>query len=628
MALGAAIYFTLPFEVAVPFAWLFAAISFFVGAFRRVAAPVRAIAFFIFGFVYSAAFTGFIATPIMPRNIHETSVVGNVHDIDYTSDKARIYLRVAADDIRAKGGNATVRLSVGRDDFDVNPGDTIRATVHLYRPTGADAPASFDYARWAYFNGISATGFISDYDVVSRAENTAVADLRDVIHRRADSFLTDALVLGYKNALDKETRQVWTAAGVAHIWSISGFHITLMSTWLFVVFFLICRSVPFITRRVPARIPATIFAWLGLSFYLFVSGAGVATVRAFVMASLVFGALIMGRGAISMRNIAIAFCAIFLVNPHLVMQAGFQLSFSAIFGLIWFWREFTFMPKNKFMAALYAAVMTSLVATIFTLPFVISHFNIVPTYGLVGNLILVPVFSFLIMPLVMLGTVAAMCGMHWPLSLANIIYDHAYAIAERIVAMPGSTIVMPHIPNSAMVCIVVGLAALMFVRPVRVRINYMISGVLVSAGILLTVFAPRPVFYSTSDNELIAFRENGKLVFNKSSSSNHFFTFDTWRAFNGERGTGKNNRRKAKNGLHEFKTSRFTIVYVAKYVPLAANIVQMCGADGPDYIVSYFRVDAPNCHAKILRGGFVMYESGRIKYIRNSRIWHGVNNRN
>ena len=92
-----------------------------------------------------------------------------------------------------------------------------------------------------------------------------------------------------------------------------------------------------------------------------------------------------------------------MLNPHFVMQPGFQLSFAAIFGLIWLWNEVKpRMPHNKILKVIYTASLTSIVATIFTAPFVIAHFYSLPIYGLIGNLILLPIFSVAIMPLVIL----------------------------------------------------------------------------------------------------------------------------------------------------------------------------------------------------------------------------------
>ena len=91
-----------------------------------------------------------------------------------------------------------------------------------------------------------------------------------------------------------------------------------------------------ITKRTSARYPAMICSFSGLLFYLFLSGADVATQRAFLTTSLMFAAFILGRNVFTIRNTALVFAALLITNPHYLVQPGFQLSFAAIFGLLWF----------------------------------------------------------------------------------------------------------------------------------------------------------------------------------------------------------------------------------------------------------------------------------------------------
>ena len=441
--------------------------------------------------------------------------------------------------------------------------------------------------------------------------------MRNFIHRRANSFLVDSLVLGYKNAVPADDNPIWTATGIGHVWSISGFHMTLVGGWIFLIFYFLFRAIPYITRRVPARIPAMGFAWIGLLGYLFLSGVDIATVRAFVMTTLIFLAFMVGRSAISLRNIALAFCFIFLMNPHYVMQAGFQLSFAAVFGLVWVYSDVKpKMPRNKLLKAIWACVITSVVATIFTAPFVAMHFGAIPIYGLIGNLILLPIFSFAIMPLVLIG---ALFGGGAPIELAHALYDFALDIAQYIASIPFATITVPHISNVAVICFIISFMALVLIRPIKIKINYILFAVFCAVGVGIVYLSPRPIFYATHDNELVAFvGDDGKLEFNKSRASNHFFAFDAWKKINGEQTNTPNPRRKHDGGVYRYGD----IAYVQKFVPLMKNISAMCADDGVRYIVSYFDVVSKSCAHKILGGGFVIYPGGRVKYIQKNRRWN------
>lgn len=620
LAFGAATYFIMPIEFCPPYACALAIVALVLACLSKMPIILRAIFLFVFGFLYAAAFTDFIATPQLNRDLRDIEITGEITNTNFTDTRTRIFVRVNGADIGTDAKYANLRLTV-IDENAPQIGDTVRMRASIFAPSPPDAPDSFDFARWLYFNKITATGYTSDIKILSHRESNGVAALRHALHKYSNSFLSDSLVLGYKNSVPAPDKQIWTATGIGHVWSISGFHITLVSGWLFIIFYSVFRLIAPITRRVPARIPATICAWLGLAFYLILSGADVATVRAFIMASLVFVALILGRNAISIRNVSIAFCVIFLINPHCIMQAGFQLSFAAIFGLVWLWDTIKpKIPHNKILRAIYATALTTITATVFTAPFTVSHFHALPLYGLVGNLILLPIFSFAIMPLVMIGTICAIFGFNAPLTWAQNIYNIAFNIATKIANLPMATVHMPNIPTITIALIILGLACIVFIR--ARRLHYMFGGTLILSGVITAAIYPKPIFMATSDHELIGVVQDGNLMFNKSRASNHFFTFDNWRALSGVAPTTTNQRIRAKSGVWIMDTPNFRIAYIKQFVPLSENIENLCNDNSVKYIVSYFNVHTTRCADKILRGGFIIYPNGRVKYTPSSRRWH------
>ncbi|MBR2511147.1 MAG: ComEC/Rec2 family competence protein, partial [Alphaproteobacteria bacterium] len=480
------------------------------------------------------------------------------------------------------------------------------------------------YARWTYFNNQTATGYAETIEIINDQEDKNINTFRDFLHNASESFLVDTLVLGYKGKVPGADDEIWTASGVGHIWSISGFHMTLVGGWMFAIFYLIFRSIPYITRRTPAKIPAMICAWVGLAFYLLLSGMDIATMRAFLMTSFIFAAFILGRNAISMRNVALAFCAIFLMNPHCVMQAGFQLSFAAVFGLVWLYSDIKpKMPTNKLLKIIYATVLTSLVASVFTAPFIAAHFGKIPTYSLIGNLVLLPIFSIIIMPLVLIGTITAPFGFHLPNTYAHNVYEFTLQIATKISDLPFAEISMPYISNTAMIFFISAFVCLITIRSEKLHVNYILFAGLLFSGVVIVHIEPKPLFYSSYDNELVAFvGDNGKLEFNKSRASNHYFAFDTWKQINNEETQTKNTRRKHIKGVYEYKTKNFNLVYIQKFVPLMNNITKLCNDKSVDYIVSYFDIDSEMCANKILGYGVMIYPSGKIKNTSTKRPWN------
>jgi len=617
MAFGAALYFTMPAEpyiIGLPIITLCLITIMF---WNKIPNIIRGITLLCFGFCYACIYTNLVSTPKLKYDLHDHNINAVVESIDYTPDSKRLYLSVRASDIRAGNGMARVRVKIGDDIIVPNVGDNISATVGLFGMSPAPAPETFDWARHTYFNNLTATGYVTDLKIINHANSV---NLREFIHHKSESFLVDSLVLGYKNMVPEKDDVIWTSAGVGHIWSISGFHMTLLGGWLFVVFFFIFRSIPYITRRIPAKSPALICAWVGLLFYMCLSGADTATFRAFCMTTLVFAAFIFGRSAISMRNVALVFILMFLINPHYVMQAGFQLSFAAVFGLVWMYDVVKpKMPHNKILKITYASVLTSVWAGIFTAPFVAMHFGTIPTYSIMGNLILLPIFSVTIMPLVIIGALLSVFGILFPLNWAHQIYDMAFQIANWIAQLPMSVIDVPHISNAAIMCFILGLISLIVITPYRIRLNIILCIVFCMSGAICVATTPKPIFYTTHDNELVGFiDDNGKLEFNKSRASNHFFAFNTWKELNNEAIDTPNPRRKHDNGVYRYNN----IIYIQKFVPLMNNLQKLCNDESVDYIVSYWNIDSEKCAHKILRGGFIMYPNGRIKYTPANRPWH------
>ena len=621
MAAGGALYFSASVEPHIPFAPLISVILFGLICLWRAPIIIRTLLIFVFGFIYACAYTNIIDTPILNKNLRDVEISGRITNIDYTADKMRIYIRVPTNDLNINSNrDAVVRISVASDE-QLNINDEIRTTATLFIPGPLDVPGGFDFARWSYFNDITATGYADNITITRHSDN----NIRQWIHNHTNSMLVDSLVLGYKHSLNSTDRTIWTSAGVGHVWSISGFHMTLIMGWLFTIFYFLCRLVPPIVRRFPAKHVAMACAWVGLILYLVISGHGVATIRAFLMTTLIGLAALLGRKAFSLRNVCLAFCALFLMNPYCIMTAGFQLSFSAIFGLVWFWTCINpKMPNNRILRVLTTAILTAIIASLFTAPFIASHFYSLPLYSIIGNLVLLPVFSVLIMPLVILGMFAALIGFHFPLHIADIIYNSSLSVAEIIATLPSATIQTPYISNTAMCFIITGLTCIVLIKSFKAKINYIFGPIFIFIGTIMIFATPKPIFLTTSDHELVAFVHDGDIQFNKTRTSNHYFTFDNWKKFAHISTNTPNTRAKHTKGLYMFSTPTIKIAYMQKFSALQDNIAKLCDDKSVNYIVSYFDMNAPDCQHKILDGGFIIYESGKIIYLKHNRRWNNL----
>lgn len=631
MAFGAALYFSIGIEPNFSFPIIIALLLCAI-AYRYKNIFIRAIAIFMFGFFYAMSFAHIVDTPQIKDSFDFIPINGTVKDIDFTSDSTRILLNIPAQQIdeRLSDKNLNIRISIKDLKNDINIGDKISGDARIFHPSAKYTHDSFDFARWAYFSKISGTGFFRDYKITPKNSSKT---LRNFIHDKSNSVLTDSLVLGYKKAIPKQESEIWKSVGIGHVWSISGFHMTLIGGWLFALFYLIFRSISYVSKRIPAKYPAIICAWFGLVLYLCISGISVATLRAFLMTTLIFIATILGRSVLSLRNATLAFLIIFLINPYSIMTPAFQLSFGAIFGLIWFFGDLEYVKRTRLQRLLhylYLSFMTALVATIFTTPFIIAHFGYVPIYGLIGNIILLPIFSIAIMPLVIIGTIFAVCGNHFILDIANSVYNFALSTASHISNLPYANLSTPYISNIVLVFMITGFIFLVLtVKPESKNffvknINYILCGVFVSFAIVICTYRQKPLFYATYDHELVAFNVNGKLQFNKSRASNHYFAFSSWYQYNNEIQPDKNIRYKCEKGFCVYKTQNWNMVYMQNFTAVLGNLEKVCKDKNIDFIVSNFDISAPNCHGKILKNGVLIYPNGHVSEIINQRPWHNL----
>ncbi len=627
VAFGAALYFSLGIEPDFHFPIIITALI--CGIFYKYKNIfVRTLTLFLFGFFYAMSFTHIIDTPQIKDSFDFVSVNAVVKDVDFTPDSTRVLLSINAQQIDKDLPNQNLNIRVSLTENIPDIGDTINGNIKIFHLSPKYTTESFDFARWAYFSKISGTGFFETYDITQANQQNTI---RTYIHNKANSVLTDALVLGYKKVIPESQSFIWKSVGVGHVWSISGFHMTLIGGWLFALFYLLSRSIPYITKRIPAKYPAIICAWLCLFLYLYISGISVATTRAFLMASLVFAATLLGRSVLSLRNAALAFLIIFLINPYAVMNAGFQLSFAAIFGLIWFFNDTQYIKRTYIKRiAHYINLLftTAFIATVFTLPFIIAHFGYIPLYSLIGNIILLPIFSIAIMPMVLIGTIFALFGNHFVLHLTTDIYDFALSIANYISNLPYANLSVPNMSNTVLIFTVLGLLFLILTaKPDSKKffiknINYCLCILCILIGTTIYATQTKPLFYATEDHELVAFNVNNKLQFNKSRASHHYFAFNSWYQNNNEIQPNKNKRYKCDHGFCVYKTPKWNLVYMQNFTSILNNIENACADKNIDYIVTTFETKSPNCHGKILNNGLMIYQNGKVTEIINRRPWH------
>lgn len=337
-----------------------------------------------------------------------------------------------------------VRIVVGSRHVPISPGGDFRGLVRLRPPSGPAFPGSHDFAFAPFFNGIGAYGFSLGApeppvpDILGTASRNgfgawfrnrlstvrlAMTERISQIIGGAEGGIAAALVTGERTGIPDEAEEWLRGTGLAHVLSISGLHMAIVTGFAMLLVRSMFALVPAVALRFPIKKIAAVAALIVAAFYLALSGANIATQRAFIMLAIMLTAVLLDRPALTLRNVSIAAIVVIALTPHAVMTASFQMSFAATVALIGGYaalsrrraRSSAVPPGSRawgrrILLAFAAIAMTSLIAGTATAPYAAYHFHRLATFGLVANVLTMPLFTLWIMPLALIGSLAMPFG--------------------------------------------------------------------------------------------------------------------------------------------------------------------------------------------------------------------------
>ncbi|WP_277666493.1 ComEC/Rec2 family competence protein [Novosphingobium lindaniclasticum] len=327
---------------------------------------------------------------------------------------------------------ARVNLPVGLRSHAPEVGAVIRFRGRLVPPASPMFPGGYDFARTAWFAGLSATGSVtSDFEVLSAgAGGDWLAQQRLALSRHITSRLAGsaggiaaALITGDMGAISQDDAQDMRDAGLAHLLSISGLHVSAVIGCVYFVVLRLLALSPTLALRV--RLPvlaAAAGAAAGLAYTL-LSGSQVPTVRSCLAGLLVLAAVALGREALSMRLLAVAAILVLLMWPEAVVGPSFQMSFAAVIVLIALgnaaWAKRLLAPREEappLKALRYLAMMlvTGVVIELALMPIGLFHFHRAGVYGSLANVAAIPLTTVIIMPLVATALLLDLVGLGIP----------------------------------------------------------------------------------------------------------------------------------------------------------------------------------------------------------------------
>jgi competence protein ComEC len=483
---GIAVYFSLTAE---PPLWLGAVVAVAAGALayasrrhRPAGEAALALVLVAAGFTLAGETTRECGTPMLERRLGPVAVTGRVVDVDILGNGWRLI--VAPDPLPGLDPGSRMprlRLHIPPSSDALLPGDRVAVKALLYPVPGPILPGGRDMQRDLYFAGIGAVGYShGGARRIAAPEGSAAGGWRERL-RSLRSEMTEritavlpgstggvaaALITGKRGAVAEEVKEAFRNSGLSHLLAIAGLHLGLVAAFVFFTVRGGLALIPPVALRFPIKKIAAAAALLVLIGYLLISGAAIPTERAFVMNGLLFVAILLDRLRISMRVCAIAAAVVLAIEPVSLVGVSFQMSFGAVVALIAVYETFgarlarTLHRRSFFGRVLGycgAVAITTLVATIGTLPFSVYHFHRLALYSPLANVVAVPVSALWTLP----WGVAACLLMPFGLERFALVpmgwgIDLTIWVAETVSGLPGDVWAMPRLPTAGLVLVAMG----------------------------------------------------------------------------------------------------------------------------------------------------------------------------
>ncbi|MDE2428483.1 MAG: DNA internalization-related competence protein ComEC/Rec2 [Burkholderiales bacterium] len=335
---------------------------------------------------------------------------------------------------------------------EIHPGERWQFTVRLKRPNGSANPDGFDYEVWLLDQRLRATGAVRNETAASlqnRRLDTFVWSANNCIQRARETLRTRilaalpehpyagvlvALVVGDQREINQSDWTVFNRAGIGHLISISGLHITMIAGLFAAGVFYLWRHSFFIGDALPLRLPAqkaaVIAGALAALLYVALAGFGVPAQRTMYMLLVVAVAVWSGRIANFSLVLCLALGAVVFLDPWAVLWPGFWLSFSAVALIVYATggrvdvaQDTESRPAQAWRAnvlqTLKNASATQYAVTIGLVPLTMLLFGQVSVISPLANAVAIPLVSLVVTPLALVGSILPSPLSVWVLQFAH-----------------------------------------------------------------------------------------------------------------------------------------------------------------------------------------------------------------
>jgi len=285
-------------------------------------------------------------------------------------------------------------------------------------------PAQFNYRNYLYNSGIIAQQYVTDskWKILNVSKNSSIRKyafiyqkkLLDILKSNFDGdelSVISALLLGYKDLLDREIIMTYASSGAMHILAVSGLHVG-------IIFMVLNFLLSFMNRIKFGNYFKAIILIVFLWIYALITGMSPSVLRATTMFSFIIIGSALKRQTNIYNTLAASAFVLLIYNPFILLQVGFQLSYLAVLGIVFLQPKIynLYKSNNWILDKTWAITTVSISAQIATFPLGMYYFHQFPNYFLLSNLFVIPLATFII-------------GLGIFLFLSNLFLPFSYLIA-------------------------------------------------------------------------------------------------------------------------------------------------------------------------------------------------------
>jgi len=313
-------------------------------------------------------------------------------------------------------------------------GHTIRVKTILQHNSFAKNPHQFDYGKYLVNKQIYGQLYVSKSEInvnkkikkdiwfyASRLNTRIIHNLEKANFNKAEMNVAMALILGQQQEISADIIQDYQYSGATHVLSVSGLHVGFIM--LFILFVL--KPVPNTQKGSFIKLVCII---ISLALFAVVSGLSPPVLRSVVMFSFIAIGNHLRRSTNTYHTLLVSILLILLFEPYFLFDVGFQLSYIALFSIVWLQPllKNIWSPKNKIVKYLWEALTVSFAAQIGTFPICLYYFHQFPGLFFVTNILILPVLSFIMIAgiIVMVISVFQSC----PLFIIQIFEKSVYLL--------------------------------------------------------------------------------------------------------------------------------------------------------------------------------------------------------